>query len=53
MNLKQILILISAVIQLLFKTRKEAITVHYTFSLRDFAKYSKIVVMNFTVDLMM
>ena len=53
MKLKQILILTSTVIQLLFKTRKEAITMHYTFWLRDFAKYSKIVVMNFTVDLMM
>ena len=38
MKLKQILILISTVIQLLFKTRKEAITMHYTFWLRDFAK---------------
>ena len=46
MKLKQILILISTVIQLLFKTRKEAITMHYTFWWRDFAKYSKIVVYN-------
>ena len=40
MKLKQILILTSTVIQLLFKTRKDAVTMHYTFWLRDFAKYS-------------
>ena len=53
MKLRQILILISTVIQLLFKTRKEAITMHYTFGLHDSAKCLKILVMNFTVDLMM
>ena len=53
MKLTQILRSISTFIQLLFKTRKEAIILNYTSGLRDFAKCSKIVVMNFTVDLMM
>ena len=53
MKFTQILILISTFIQLLFKTRKEAITMHYTFWPRNFSKYSKIVVVNFAVDLMM